>query len=432
MKVLLSNPPWFSKGKIGVRAGSRWPHLRPLNDGYRPFPFFLAYTSSLLKREGLDVKLIDAIAEGISYEQFFKCVESYSPHIALIEVSPPSIDNDLEVARELKKRQKEIFLIFAGPYSRMYQEEFLQTNPFIDLIICGEYEHTMLNIVNALKDNKSFSEINGIIYRSPKGIFKTSPAYLISNLDKMPFPDRDSLPIYKYYDLPSFIPQPPGIIWSSRGCPYGCSFCLWNWVLYGKPCYRKRSVANVIEEMKLLIDKYNFASIYFDDDLFNIDQKWLREFAKRMKEEKIKVPWAIMARAGITSFSTWELLKECGLVAVKFGIESCDYRLLCRYRKDISLEKSIAEIQFLKSLGIKIHLSFMIGPFDDEESLSLLWKGLDKMAPHSAQISYLIPFPGTPFYNEYSNNTYFKKYLKTRPYDNESPYLEISPEKWFQ
>lgn len=410
MKILLANAPWYQNNKRGVRAGSRWPHLRSLNDGYRPFPFFLAYASSLLKNNGFDVKLIDAIGEDLDYDHFYRLVEDYAPRIVLLEVSTPSIDNDLKIAEVLKERlNNKVQIVFAGPHYEMYKEDFLNRYHFVDFVIYGEYELSLLSLVQTLQEKSSLKNVQGILYRCNEKTFKTSPRELIQNLDILPFPDRESLPVDKYIDLPHFLPQPLGIILSSRGCPLRCNFCLWNWVLYGGPNYRRRSVSNVVREIEFILEKFNFRSIYFDDDIFNIDENWLIQFAEELKKRKINVKWAVMAKPDLTSLATWEKLWKAGLRAVKFGIETFSPQVLRKYDKIINYSYAIATIKFLKSLGIKVHLTFMISNFDNKESLRMFKEKIEEIQPDSYQISHLIPFPGTPFYEKYIGSSYWQK-----------------------
>jgi radical SAM superfamily enzyme YgiQ (UPF0313 family) len=278
----------------------------------------------------------------------------------------------------------------------MYQEDFLKAHKEVDYILCGEYEMTLLELARAINENKDLSRIPGLIFYNKDKIIKNKPRELIENLDILPFPDRDSLPIYNYLDLPSVLPQPPAIILSSRGCPFHCSFCLWNWVLYGGPNYRVRDLRKICEEIEILISKYNFKSIYFDDDTFNINESRLIQFANLIKD--FEIPWAIMARPDLTSFDTWELLKKSGLKAVKFGIETCNKKFLKIYYKNLNLEKAFSTIKFLKSINVKVHLTFMISFLDNTDSVKELVNDIKKLAPDSVQFSYLIPFPGTPVY----------------------------------
>ena len=163
MKILLVNPPWVVGGKQGVRAGSRWPHLKiPEEERYMPFPFFLAYSSSLLKTHNYKVKLIDAIAEDISYKEFKKRILKYGPNLLLSEVSTPSLEHDLKLLKELKKRTK-FKLALAGPDVNLFTEKFLHDNPFVDFVFIGEYEFTLLELCQALNKKKEYRNIKGLL-----------------------------------------------------------------------------------------------------------------------------------------------------------------------------------------------------------------------------------------------------------------------------
>ncbi|MDP2940278.1 MAG: cobalamin-dependent protein, partial [Candidatus Omnitrophota bacterium] len=165
MKILLLNPPWNVGGKKGVRAGSRWPHLKTDQErDYLPFPFFLAYTSSLLKQNKFDVHLIDAIAEDLTDEEFFERIKKFSPTVILIETSTPSLELDLGYAKKIKKFL-DSKIVFVGCDNNITNPQFLLDNSFIDFVIYGEYEFPFLNLVKGLKKGLDLNKVPGLIYR---------------------------------------------------------------------------------------------------------------------------------------------------------------------------------------------------------------------------------------------------------------------------
>ncbi len=397
MRVLLTNPPWFIENKQGVRAGSRWPHLKvPEEEGYMPFPFFLAYANNLLKKHNIQSKIIDAIAENISYETFYDKIKTENPEFLFIETSTPSLQHDLSLIRTIREFYKGKIIV-GGMHS--FNEEFLIKNKEIDLILFGEYEFTLLEIIQ----NKRFELIKGLIYRNKNKILKNEKRILIKNLDVFPWTYSKELPMKKYHDCPGSIPSPSIQMWASRGCPYSCSFCAWPQIMYKPHNYRIRSIKDIVDEIEFLKTK-GFKSYYFDDDTFNVGKKRMLEFCSEIKKRKINLPWAIMARVDIMDFEILQAMKKAGLHALKYGVESSNQELLNACNKELDIELAEKNILLTKELGIKVHLTFTFGlPGETKETIQDTINFALRIDPESVQFSVTTPFPGTKFYEELEN-----------------------------
>lgn len=401
MKILLANAPWIRDGIFGVRAGSRWPHFQ--EDNYLPFPFFLSYTASVLERDNHEVYLIDAIAEQITKDKFINRVKEIKPQLILFEISTPSLPDDLDIAHTIRdKFDKKIKIAFCGPHYELYNPDFLDKHDFIDFLLYGEYEYTIKDLAKTINYGGSFSKVKGIIY---KGIdtkpVKTPPRPLIANLDELPWPSRDKLPIYKYSDQPGGIPKPTLQMWASRGCPYKCIFCAWPQLMYGNNSYRTRNPVEVVDEMEQCIKKYGFKSVYFDDDTFNIGNERMLELCSEIKKRNIKIPWAIMARADTLTKDVLKNMKEAGLYSLKFGVESGVQELINSSGKNLSLEKVKESMLWCKELDIKVHLTFMFGlPGETKDTINKTIDFALNLEPDSVQFSIATPFPGSVYYKQ--------------------------------
>ncbi len=408
MKVLLANIPWKKDGKTGVRAGSRWPHIKDEpEDRYLPFPFFLAYATALLRRHNFDVVLIDAIAEGLSNEQFLDRLYKENIDLVLIETSTVSLRDDLDFIANI---HPDIPVALCGPHAGIAEAEFLRQNKRIQYALKGEYEFTLLDLVKHLNNNGNLKNIRGLNFRTPDGEIVINPGQgVIHNLDELPWPYReDGLSTYHYHDTPGNIPSPSVQMLASRGCPFGCTFCLWPQVMYGGRSYRVRNIIDVINEMEYLVQEKGFKSIYFDDDTFNIDKARMlafsREIKKRNREGRINVPWAMMARADLMDREMLEELCSAGLAAIKYGIESADQRIVNNSGKNLDLKKTETIIGITKELGIKTHLSFAFGlPGETKETVRKTIFYALHLDPASVQFSIATPFPGTEYFNEIEN-----------------------------
>jgi radical SAM superfamily enzyme YgiQ (UPF0313 family) len=402
IKVFLGNSPWNKPGFYGVRAGSRWPHFESEFDRYMPFPFQLAYAAALLETKGIEVLLVDGIAEKMTEDEFISRIASFAPDLVLLEVSTPSFDTDLKIANRLKAiLADEVRLAFCGPHLPMSSPDFLDRHPDIDLAFIGEYELTLTNMALALQNGTSLNRISGLLFKDRHGkSISTGTPDIIQGIDSMPLPARHFLPMHNYFDNPGDIPEPSLQMWGSRGCPFSCSYCIWPQLMNGSS-YRPRDVNSILDEMEQVCAEYDFRSVYFDDDTFNIGKKRMLDFCKEKIRRGLDIPWAIMARADLMDQEILEAMAEAGIVGIKYGIESAEPQLLENVSKHLNLEKAIENVHITKNLGIKVHLTFMFGiPGETKQTVRKTVALAKKLNPDSIQFSILTPLPGTRIFDE--------------------------------
>ncbi len=399
LRVLLVNLPWHVGGKWGVRAGSRWPHIKIIKeDDYMPFPFFLAQAASLLRRNNIQASVIDAIAECVSEEKVFEQISSLDFDLLVAEVSTPSFWEDLRMLKALSLLGKRMAV--CGPHAQIYSEDFLKDYPFVDFVLCGEYELTLLELAECLKSGNDFTEVKGLIYRDGHESIKNA-ARQLCDLNILPWPVRDCLPMEKYLDAPGGMPVPSVQMTASRGCPFQCIFCVWPQVIYQGRNYRARDVNDVIEEVEYLVNHKGFKSVYFDDDTFNIGKERMFEFCREIKKRGLeKVPWAIMARPDLMDEEILKEMKSAGLYAVKYGVESANQHILDSMKKNMDIKKSAKMIRLTKELGIKTHLTFTFGlPGETKKTIKNTIDFALRIDPFSLQFSITTPFPDTEYFN---------------------------------
>ncbi|MDD5609943.1 MAG: radical SAM protein [Candidatus Omnitrophica bacterium] len=401
LKIILTNLPWQRDYKWGVRAGSRWPHIKDDSErDYLPYPFFLGYAASLLKKHNFDnVELIDAIAQQLSEGVFLNRILDKDCDYLVAETSIPSFCEDLKLLEKI--HTSGIKIILCGPNSEIYKKEFLENHSFIDFVLFGEYEFTLLELVESLQKGKQLSGIKGLIYREGNNIVK-NPRRELASLDLLPWPEREDLGMDRYLDLPGGIPFPSAQMIASRGCPFGCNFCLWPQIIYQGNQYRVRNITDVVDEMEYLLVKKGFKSVYFDDDTFNIGKDRMLGLCREIKKRKLeKFPWAIMARADLMDKDILEEMKSAGLQAVKYGVETHNHKFIKYCNKGLDVDKNTEMIRLTKRLGIKTHLTFTFGfPGETEETIMDTIRYALSLEPDSVQFSILTPFPGTAFFEE--------------------------------
>jgi len=398
MRVMLINSPWVHDGKrYAVKAGARWAHIRTRKKTipYFPFPFSMAYATALLGKKGFKARLLDAVALELDTESTINEVKEFSPDITVVETSTPSIETDLSFVRQLDTRIDTTF-IYSGPHASALPDDVLNQAPGL-AVLRGEYDYTLLELAKKISENGSLSDVNGISWRDGSNIRTNPNRPLITDLDELPYPVRDELPMNKYTD-PSCKKFPNVSILTSRGCPHRCVFCLESTVFNHSPSFRPRDPGKIVDEMQYVIDRFKAKEIYFDDSSFTASIKHAESVASAIIDRGLKVDWSCMADARI-GFDTLKLLKDAGCSGLKFGVETADQELMGKINKNLDLDQVREFADNCRKLGLYTHGTFMFGlPYETKQSLERTLEFAFGLQCTTSQFSVATPFPGTEFF----------------------------------
>lgn len=405
MRVLVANPPayLYDNTRHFIQAGSRWSFSLRIPKGrqvehYLPYPFLLGYTSSLLKRDTeAEVKALDACALDFDEKDFINYVASFSPDLLIIEVPTVSFPLVMSVLESIKERVG-CEIAVAGAHATALVNDVMSEYAFIDYVLLGEYEITARELVNVLIKGREVKDVKGLAYREGDRVIVNGRRELLKDLDVLPYPDRDDMPIYHYHDF-EIVGKPCAQMLSSRGCPFSCIFCLERHVTYGLPLYRKRNPRKVVDEMVHCRDVHGARQVYFDDMTMVVDRSHIRAICQEILERGLDIPWACMGDVTLDR-ETLELMARSGCVGIKFGIESIHPTVLKTVSKGfVNIERVKKFVKTCKELGIWTHATYMIGlPNDTKEKILATFKFALQLNTDSAQFSIATPFPGTPFF----------------------------------
>lgn len=393
MKVLVTNPPWPGPG-YGLRSDVRWPHRR--KDKFIEYPTYLAYLCAIFKKAGMDVVFVDGIIEELSIEDFAQRVHQIKPEMMVMECSTPSIEYDLLTAKTVKQSSPNTFILLVGSHPTVFHEEIMKDNESVDGICRGEFDYTARDTALALANKENLSKVLGLTYRENGKVKVNENRPLIKNLDEIPFPDRSLVHIPNYVSA-HYSGKNATFIISSRGCPYGCIFCLWPRTLYGRKT-RFRSPENVVEEIAQLKHDYGVKELYFDDDCVVQDRERLIKICQLMIKKGLTMKWFCQARVTVDE-EMLRYMKESGCHTIFFGVESGDPEMLKRMKKGITLDQVRNAFKLARKLGIKAQAFFMFGlPGETDESRRKTIKFAKEIKPYSAQFATAVPHPGTVLY----------------------------------
>ncbi len=271
MNVLLINPSQRQVyGKIGA------PDYPPLG---------LGYIASILENKGHKVKIIDIDADVISLKVFLAIAKRYDI-VGLTSTSPTF--NQAENLCKLVKENTKAITILGGIHATIVPSECLK-NDFIDFIVRGEGEKTIVDLLDTLKNNKDIKNVKGISFKKNNKIIHNPSRELIKNLDEIPFPARHLFSQQKY-TYPDSLLSPVMPIMSSRGCPHNCTFCCTKLIF--SRSVRFRSPKNIVDEIEQLIKNYGVKEIHFWDDNFTLNKKRVFQIKDELKKRNIKLKFA--------------------------------------------------------------------------------------------------------------------------------------------
>lgn len=417
MKTLFLNPPSF-KGFDGG-AGSRYQAKREVLSLW--FPTWLAQASALLEQS----RVLDACAEDMGLDAVLQVAKDFD--LVVIYTSTPSFHNDAETARRIKEQRGDTLIAMVGPHVSVLPEESLTGAPSVDFVVRREFEFPIKHVA----EGQPLSEVKGISWRDSDAIHHNEDAAPIEDLDSLPFVvdvyKRD-LKIEKYYN--GYLDHPYLSIYSARGCPACCTYCLWPHALT-KGTYRARSAESVAKELARAKELFPEVKEYFiDDDTFTAVPKRTIEMANAIKPLGIK--WSATSRANVP-YETLKVLKESGLHLLLVGYESGNEQILKNIKKGVTTDRMRQFTKDCKSLGIAIHGCFIVGlPGETKETIEETIKFALELDPFSIQVSLPAPYPGTVFYNQaLENNWLLPEHLVASDGTQKCPiqYPELSAEE---
>ncbi|MBU0929639.1 MAG: B12-binding domain-containing radical SAM protein [Nanoarchaeota archaeon] len=352
MKVLLITPPYdFIKEGFGSKSNIKVGQLPNLG---------LCYIGAILEKNGHSVKILDAQASNLSCEETAKEVKRLDYDLIGISVTNAHY-KEIKNLIPLIRKNFNGKIVLGGPHVSCFPEKILEENPGIDISVIGEGEITIVEIIEAIENKKSLSNIKGIAYKEDKKIILTEKRPTLMKLDDLPNPAWHLLNFNLYCPLPDQYKKKPAIsMITSRGCTWKkCAFCFEAGV--NSKVYRRHSPERIIENIILLQNQYGIKEIDFLDDEFLINESWIERFSNLIKENNIKLSWSAFGRVDHVTDRMLKLAKESGCWGVYFGFETGDEELLKVVNKGTTLEQAKKACEWCHKHRIEIRGSFMLG-----------------------------------------------------------------------
>lgn len=413
MKITLIKPPSIHHKKM-FSAGQLIP------------PIGLAYLSSFLKKNNFEVSIIDGVGEaidniysfdngnyflhGLTANQISSRIPNGSTLIGISCMFSSEWHYYRQLIKTIKANHPNKTIIVGGEHVTADWRNLLELSPEVSFCVIGEGEETLMELLNAIKNDSDLKNVQGIAFKNDNQIIQTPRRNRITDLDAMPNPDWSDIPIQAYLNAGnsmSGINKRALPILASRGCPYKCTFCtspqMWGTKMY------YRSPKLVIEEIKFLYSKYQINHIDMIDivGLFNL--AWTKDFLNELIQADLPVTWlhAAGTRSEIMNQEILNLLFQSKAIRIHFSPESGSKTTLNRIGKHIRLDKFLKTVESASQVGLSIRSALIIGfpnqtIYEVIESLifglKLIWCGVDDVVIHAYSA-----LPGSELYQDLQN-----------------------------
>lgn len=422
-KVSLINPP----ERILVGIFKYW------------LPFPLLYLAAYLEDNGIGVDIIDVKTDKSYFDTFTSRMRDYynlilkrqntiknalysftqnkiieetiASHPNLIGITCMTIEYNsvMRIASILKERLG-VPIVVGGIHPSLYPEQFIYQDSPVDFVVIGEGEETLAKLARYLEAGRTtYQDIDGIAYlkegrchlnqtRALKDDFSISPINIYKKLD-MQFYTRPNPCVTRFVRISGTQ------IFTSRGCPYGCTFCsnslIWKMNRNYKPV-RYRPVQSVIEEIKFLRDNYRIDGFYIMDDTFCIESKYVEEFCSELKNAAINLAWGMETRSGLVDESLFKKMKRAGLIQIDVGVESGSDEMLEEIKKGFMVKDTLDMFSLAHKYKIRTLANVLVNlPNETLQQLQETINILERIRPSSGGIAVTVPLPKTELFDKY-------------------------------
>ncbi len=371
MRVLLINP------------------FYPISETPSP-PLGLAYLGAALQQAGVQVKILDYVVYPYRRDALASVLKEFKPHVAGASAVSMTVDHARQVLEDVKTIDPHVLTVMGGPHVTFCAPETLETFAELDVVVIGEGEETLVDLLGAVECARDFDTVSGIAYRVGSKIRTTTERKRIKNLDALPLPARHLLPLGRYRALGM-----PMSVTTSRGCPYQCIFCVGRKMVGARVRYH--SAERVAAELQALAN-LKFHQINIADDLFTANPDHCLAVCEEILKRNLKINWTAFARVDTVSERLLSKMKTAGCTAVSFGIESANPAILNTIKKGITVQQAQDAVRKCLRVGISPYASFILGlPGETPETIAETKAFAANLQQEGLAYGFhiLAPFPGT-------------------------------------
>ncbi len=348
-----------------------------------------------------EVRLIDAIAEGLDVERTVAQVRADPPDLIVSLAGFNTFPRDMAALDRIAENVPEANVVLLGHLPSLFAQKVLERTR-ADVVIRGEPELTFSELYDALRDGRDLSGVAGLTYRENGSVRSTGERGRIEDLDRLPFPDHSLLRLELYNE--SYLERPIGVIMSERGCPFGCSYCVRT---FGRQLL-SRSAESILSEIETLGIRHGIRNIRFMDDTFTTNRARLLRLCQGLIERRLGVAWTCLTRVDVVDAEALSLMRRAGCRRIYLGLESGSQRVLDSLHKGLTVEAIREKMAAVRESGIEASAFFIVGApgetDDDVEQSIRLAIELDLDYVIVTKMQY---WPGTDLYESHGDTVGF-------------------------
>src|SRR5262245_56974225 len=367
----------------------------------KPYPpLGILYLSAFLKREGFSVEVFDSTFR--DFGDFEAVVKRIKPRIVGLYANIITRDKLLRLARIAKANGVE-FVLAGGPDASEWCDRYFANG--IDIIGLNEGEQTLEELIPSLQKEgmAGIEQVRGIMYLKDGRPHRTPPRPAITDLDSLPWPDRDALKMDEYFRAwKSHHGESSVSLITARGCPFHCAWC--SSEVFGHT-HRQRSPKDVVDEMLMLKDRYNPDIMWISDDVLTINKKWTHEFIREVKTRGAEHPYECLSRVDLVDREILNGLRETGCFRIWYGAESGSQKILDSMRKGTTVEQVREAARITQEVGMQAGFFILLGyPDETTADIRTTIDFLKETRPDVVGTSVAFPIKGTEFHQRVEKN----------------------------
>lgn len=355
-------------------------------------PIGLCSLHAVLRSQGYPVIL--ANLSGVPQQEIKQLLLKHQPTVIGLSRWTHNRHATVALARLIKQQLPESLVVLGGGHATHQAELILQQHPEVDLVVTGEAEETLPELLDALANQTRLYTVPGLVLRQGREPLQTAPRTPVQQLDQLPFPAH-YLDEMLYGDLQ----QQAEFLASSRGCPAACRFCA-SPAFWGRRV-RFRSAASIADEMRFLRDTFGLIYLSLRDDTFTADRQRTRALCRELLRQKVKLFWNCQSRVEAIDTETLQLMRQAGCECVQLGVESGSPRILQLLGKNSNPEQILRAATLVRQAGLQLSIYLITGiPEEEEADRQLTRRLVQQIRPDDLQVAPLAYYPGTALFRQ--------------------------------
>ncbi|MCD6405454.1 MAG: radical SAM protein [Planctomycetes bacterium] len=387
MKVLLINPP-----RANEIIGNN-PVIIEEERGFNP-PLGLLYLAAYLEAHSdHDIKVIDSQVERLTYDQLAERVKTQAPDVVGLTTMTLTLLDVMKTAEIVKRVSPSTKVVLGGPHVHLYPDESIRLKN-ADFLVLGEGEEAFKDLLDSIDDKDRLSRVTGLVFEHNGQIVNTGIRPAIEDLDALPFPARHMVPYKKYSSL---LAKGDCVttMFTSRGCPFKCTFC-------DRPHlgsrFRSRSPGNVVDELEKCV-RMGIVEFLIYDDTFTVNRARVMGICDEIARRRLDIGFDIRARVDTVDDAMLAKLKKAGCQGIHYGVEAGTEKILKVLNKGIHISQVDEVFRMTRKHKIPVLAYFMIGsPTETRDDIETTFRVMRRLKPDYVHITVLTPFPGTQIY----------------------------------